>query len=330
MGQDLSRVERLLRIVHLIHSKSGLGAADIARELGCSERNVYRDIRSLNEIGIPCFHDPETGGYRVRNGFFMPPVDLTFEEALTLCVLLEHVPHEDQIPFFDTAQRAIEKIRSQLPEVTKEGLETLDEHIEIHLARGSTGDGFRDVYEDVRQAIATRRILRCRYDAAASSRGDADAIFELRPYCLVWHQRGWYVVGHHSGRDEIRNLKLNRFDYVELTDRPYLIPEDFSLRDYLGNAWRMIRGPIRHQVAVRFEADFADTVTETRWHPTQREEHHDDGRVTLRFQVDGLSEILYWVLGYGPGATVLEPKELAEKVRNLARATAARYDTEAG
>lgn len=42
--------------------------------------------------------------------------------------------------------------------------------------------------------------------------------------------------------------------------------------------------------------------------------------------VDGLEEIVWWVLGYGPGATVLEPPEFIERVRELLTATAKKYE----
>lgn len=299
--------------------------ANLAHEFDLSERNIYRDLQCLRDAGIPCEHDAEVGGYVIRKGFFMPSVELTFEEAMTLSVLLDHVPRDGQIPFFQTARQAIDKIRSQLPDPIKEELAPLDGHVMIDLARGQQGDGFRDVYQDVRDALHARRVLRCRYDAAKSKYDDGDAVFEFKTYALWWCQRGWYALGHHSGRGEIRRLKLNRFDYVEITEKPYAIPDDFRLRDHISLAWRMIRGDTRYKIAVRFEPDFADAVSETRWHPTQEEEWDDDGRVTLSFEVDGLEEIAYWVISYAAGATVLEPPELIERVRELAQATARRY-----
>jgi proteasome accessory factor B len=124
----------------------------------------------------------------------------------------------------------------------------------------------------------------------------------------------------------VRRLKLNRFTSVQVTYRPFAIPDSFDLHADLGNAWRMIRGDITYHVAVQFEPSFADTASETRWHPTQQEDWNiETGAVTLRFIVDGVDEIVWWVLGYGPNATVLEPPELAERVRALAQATAERY-----
>jgi predicted DNA-binding transcriptional regulator YafY len=95
-------------------------------------------------------------------------------------------------------------------------------------------DGPRDVYERVRIAIATKRMLRCGYDSVASQgRPDAPAgPFDLHPYALWYCQRAWYVVGRHGRHRAVRLLKLNRFTAIDLTDRLYAIPDDFRLSDH--------------------------------------------------------------------------------------------------
>ena len=329
MGRVYTRVHRLLRLIGAIQSRRGLNAGDLARLCEIHERTVYRDLDTLNASGVPCAFDPETNGYRIKGGFFMPPVELTFEEAMALVAVFEGVAAEGQVPFFGAAGRAAEKIRSQLPPAVLEALEPLDDHIRIDLPATMADESCRDVYDSVRKAIAERRALLCTYEAPGSSHPDGpadDEEFDFRPYSLWYCQRAFYAVGLHGGRGEIRRLKLNRFTSVTATDRPYAIPDDFDPRQDLGLAWRMIRGN-RHRIAVRFEPEFSDNASETRWHSTQEESWDDAGRVTLTFTVDGLEEIVWWVLGYGPGAMVLEPPELIERVRGLVRATAERYET---
>ncbi|MFP3345701.1 WYL domain-containing protein, partial [Halomonas sp. SIMBA_159] len=72
------------------------------------------------------------------------------------------------------------------------------------------------------------------------------------PYRLWFEQRAWYALGHHETHGELRCLKLNRFAAVEPTEQPYAIPDDFTLDDYRGDAWRMIRGDRVYDVAIRF------------------------------------------------------------------------------
>jgi proteasome accessory factor B len=327
----------LLRLITTVQSRRGLKVPDLARLCEVHERTIHRDLNAINAAGIPCGFDAESQGYRIGPSFFMPSIELTIEEGMAIVALLDDVGDGTQVPFLGAASRAAEKLRSQLPRAVLDSIDPVDSHVHIDLARAMGDDSALDVYNQVRDAIAQRRILRCRYDPAKYAdsnncdNADTNAIdgeFDLKPYDLWFCQRAWYVVGHHSGRNAIRRLKLNRFTSVQTTDRPFAIPDDFDLRADLGQAWRMIRGDKRHRIAIRFEPAFADAASETRWHPTQEEEwNHDTGQVTLRFSVDGLDEIVWWVLSYGPGATVLEPTELIERVRQLARATAGRYST---
>jgi proteasome accessory factor B len=104
-----------------------------------------------------------------------------------------------------------------------------------------------------------------------------------------------------------------------------MIPEDFSLARHLGNAWRMIRGQKTYRVELAFDPEFAETIADTHWHPTQEVIWNDDQSITFRCKVDGLEEIVWWVLSMGPHCVVNKPKELAEQVKELAAAMVANY-----
>jgi len=310
MSRQYTRVGHLFRLMQLIQSRKGLTIRDLADACERHERTIYRDLKTLNDSGVPCGFGKQSKGYRVQPGFFMPPLELKIEEAMAMVALLEQIGESTQILFLDAASIVAEKIRSQLPAAILREIQPLDDCVQIDLARRSADDSVREIYQPMRDAISRRRVLICTYDSIRSADDNAHRSFEFRPYSLWFCQRAWFAVGHHSRRNAIRRLKLNRFISVKLTDQPYEIPPDFDLRADLGNAWRMIRGDTRYHVAVCFEPDFADSASETRWHPTQEEEWDDKGRVTLRFTVDGLEDIVWWVLGYGPKATALGPPEL--------------------
>ncbi len=328
MGKRYTRVHRLLRLMRMIQASPSLKVGDLARNLETSTRSVFRDLDTLRASGVPCELDPVTGGYRVPRGFFMPPVELTFDEALALLVLMEHLPRGSSIPFVDQAGRVVEKVRCQLPPAIHEQLVSLDGRLHVDLARGMADDSPGEIYNEVRLAIANRRALKCLYEPNRTKEQPESFIF--KPYALWYCQRAWYVVGERRHQNGVRFLKLNRFILAEQTNIPCTVPDDFSLTQHLGNAWRMIRGDRRYEIAVRFRQPFAETVSETRWHPTQTEAWTDDQQsVTLRFTIDGLDEIVWWILGYGPGAEVLEPPELRELIRNKIAETSAIYEPSA-
>lgn len=326
MAKQYGRVHRLLQIMTLIRS-GRWDAKLLASELGTTVRNVYRDLKMLEGAGIPYYFDKELGCYQIRREFFLPPVDLTLQEALALVAAAAQIGGREQIPFLEPLAKASQKVLAHLPEPVKEQLSDAREHLAIELARYGPSGEVRDVYRDVQAAIATRRSLRCSYESAGSGRpGIHDGeCFRFDPYCLYWGQRAWYAVGVHHGRNEVRTLKLNRFVSVQQTDQPYVIPSDFSLQQHLGKAWRMIRGGRTYRIELLFDPEFAENVSDTRWHETQQEQWLDDGSVVLRFEVDGLDEIVWWVLSMGPHCVVRKPAELARRVRDLAMSTADLY-----
>ncbi len=91
-------------------------------------------------------------------------------------------------------------------------------------------------------------------------------------------------------------------------------PDKFSLDEYFGNAWGVFRGKESFDVEIEFTKEAAALVTETRWHKTQEVKRQPDGRAILSFQVDGLDEILWWVLGWSGRAKVIQPEKLREMV----------------
>lgn len=327
MPADYSRIHRLLRILTLIQGESIWSAERLAQACGVTVRTIYRDMKTLEGAGIPYFHDTQTNGYRVRRDFFMPPVQLTLDESLALVALGEHVGGRDQIPMTRAASRAVSKIRSVMPHGLRDELEQLDKHLAVKLAKAGPFDGFDDVYALVRQAIVKRRSLSCCYDSVQKSRSGngGEEYFLLDPYRLFFSKRAWYVVGHHHGRDEHRCLKLNRFTRIEPTRAAYEVPKDFDLDDQLGHAWQMIRGKKRYAVEVWFDAEFAETIADTHWHATQEIEWNDDGSILFRCTVDGLEEIVWWVMSMGPHCRVIKPRTLANKVRQMAENTLAKY-----
>lgn len=320
------RVHRLLKIISLIQTQAGWTAQRLASECGTSTRTLYRDLNALESAGVPYLHDGTASGYHMRSDFFMPPVNLTLEEALALVALGEQVGGQEQIPLLRAGAKAVTKIRSVLPVSVRDQIGQIEQHLSIHLAQAGPHDGFADVYELVRAAIARRRALRCGYESVKGGHGSRQSRdFLFKPYALLFSQRAWYTIGFHAGHRELRCLKLNRFTSCQLTTVTYDIPRGFRLSEYFGNAWRMIRGHKTYRVQLHFDAEVAENVTDTHWHPTQDIEWCEDGSITFRCTVDGLDEIVWWVLGYGPHCTVRKPKALAERVRKLVTATASRY-----
>jgi len=321
-----TRVHRLLQIVMLLQGRERLAPKDLAARCGVSARNIYRDLNELKAAGIPVKHDRVWGGYRLAGAFFMPPIHLSVEEALALAALATDLAANEQIPFLGAAARALHKVVACLPEGVGRELAARSRELAIRTGPSMERDGFNELYQRVQTALGEGRVLRCRYDPQGDARRSGEE-FEFRPAALFFSVRAWYAIGRRSDRRDLRCLKLSRFAKLDLSDKRYEPPTDFSIDEYLGNAWRMIRGDTDIDVELHFDAAFTPNIVETRWHRTQKIDEQPDGSCVLRCAVSGFEEIVWWILGYGPHCRVVKPKALAERVATLARETADQYAT---
>jgi len=319
-----TRIHRLLRLITLIQGSAQLNAAKLAEICAASERNIYRDLKELEGAGVPIAFDKETGGYSLRRDFFLRPVDFTLEEAMALVLIGREVGQTEQLPHATEAGKAIEKLLATLPAPIREMVDELLPRMSVDLAR-TANEPTAEVYTRIRQAITDKRALQCKYESPLRKSKDGAGGFRFDPYGLYFGQRAWYAVGLHHGHAEVRTLKLTRFLQCKSLDKPYFIPDDFSLDKHFGRAWRMVPSGKLYNIRLHFDAKMAETVADTHWHDSQDVTWNDDGSIEMRFRVDGLEEIIWWIMSYGPHCRVIEPGELRTRIAELHAKAVALY-----
>jgi predicted DNA-binding transcriptional regulator YafY len=83
MAEDKPRLARLTAIITQLQSKRIVTAKGISEKHSVSIRTIYRDIRTLEKSGIPIVIE-EGRGYSIKDGYKIPPVMFTQEEANAL------------------------------------------------------------------------------------------------------------------------------------------------------------------------------------------------------------------------------------------------------
>ncbi len=78
----MNKTERQLAIILELQRTNVVKAEDLAKKLETSVRTIYRDVQALSEAGVPIIG--ATGfGYSLVEGYFLPPVNFTVEEAVS-------------------------------------------------------------------------------------------------------------------------------------------------------------------------------------------------------------------------------------------------------
>src|SRR5689334_12039342 len=128
----MNRIDRLLGIVTMLQSKKYVPAEKIADKFQISVRTVYRDVKALCELGIPVSFEAARG-YFVVQGYFLPPVSFTSEEANAL-LLTESLVYGFTDKSIQTHySTALNKIKAVLRSSQKEKLDVLDSSIKMQM-----------------------------------------------------------------------------------------------------------------------------------------------------------------------------------------------------
>lgn len=319
--KPITRLVRLLRLLELEGTRS---AKELMKATGASRRTLFRDLESLREAGIEVAYSRRAGGYQLAEPCGFSAGELTSDELVSLVVLAEQVGNDQHVPFFEPAGTAARKLQSNMAGKEKAQLAELAAAITLVPNGVADLEAKSQLFRQLLEARRGRRVLRMRY----ASLTEWETIHtKLRPYQLIYSRHSWHVIGRSSVHREVRTFKLSRIETLELLDESYTLPRGFSLRRYLGHAWRIIpeRGSDLN-VAIRFSPLVATNVSEVIWHPTQRLEPQADGSLVFHATVSGVNEISWWILGYADQAEVLRPARLRKLVADRARAMAKMYD----
>ena len=312
----LSRVSRVIQILTTLQAGKNYGIKDLSKIFQTSRRTIFRDLKELQAIGVPYHYDGATGGYTVDPEFFLPPIDLNLQEALSLLLLVHKARKQIQVPFENSTLLAALKIENNLPAKLRQYCNTALRNISVQPVAQAPMKQLDRTFSQLQKALAQKR----KVDICYHSLFEGKIInVELCPYHLVYNHRAWYVLGFSGLHKSIRTFKLNRIKELRTLDKCFLGGVNFDLYDYFGKAWAMIPEGVIYDIKLWFLPKVAENVTEVQWHSTQEAIRNADGSAIVEFRVDGLEEIIWWILGYGDQVQVLAPKALREKIVRIAK-----------
>lgn len=317
------RLARLLKFLQLVLGRGQWTPKTLAAELECSDRTLHRMRETLELAGVPLFFSREENAYRVRPDFRFPALHLDEDEALGQATATA-VAGSDALHLGPVAAPTTRKLIDTAGEHVRRVLEDAARLTEV-MDLKIVGDARqRETIRTAQWALLTGKMLSGKY---RSPYEPGPVAVKLHPYRVALVKQAWYLIARPDGEEQPRTYRIVRFQTLKLWDRAAVVPADFDLKGYFGNAWSVYRGAVTHDIELRFSPDAADAVLETTWHHTQQSRREADNSVTLTFRVDGLNEVVRWVLGWAGRVRVVGPAELRELVLDHhRRAVAANAD----
>lgn len=308
----MNKTDRMLALVLELQRKGRQRAADLARTFETSTRTIYRDVQALCEAGVPVVGSPGQG-YWLAEGYFLPPVSFTAEEAVALLMGASFIERHFDAGYREAAGSSRAKLEAILPEAVKADAERIIAGMKLIVPRrdGSRPEEERKL-ELLRRAVLEERTVRFRYvKKFAGPDGARESVREADPYGLVFTGSVWMLLAFCRFRQGLRHFRLSRLSDLELTDERFRRPAGFDLSAYSPPDDRTLR------VRIRVRSEFAGRVKEDAGFWLETEEAEDEGRV-LTLRIRQVEEVLSTVLGWGAEAVVLEPEALRRKIREEA------------
>lgn len=129
----MRRKSRLFALAEALRARrTGVTAEVLADRFGVTVRTIYRDLASLQDAGLPLRADRgRGGGYALDHSYQLPPINLTAREAALLVVLGRMAIEQRLVPFAETLESALDKVRSVLTRSAQRELLTLLAELQV-------------------------------------------------------------------------------------------------------------------------------------------------------------------------------------------------------
>lgn len=225
MAEDKPRLARLTAILTQLQSKQIVTAKAIAEKHQVSIRTIYRDIRTLEKSGIPIVTE-EGKGYSMMEGYNLPPVMFTQEEANALITVEQLIKKNKDQSLVEQYENAITKIKSILKNGQKTETELLSDRI---LVRDNTENEKTSNYLiQLQSAIANYQLVKIKYLSLEKNQSQR----EIEPFALYTTQGNWLLIAFCHLKNDFRAFRLDCIQNLQRSNSQFE-PHKMTLQEYL-------------------------------------------------------------------------------------------------
>ena len=304
----MNRIDRLQAILIQLQSKRVITAQEMADRFAVSLRTIYRDIRALEEGGVPI--GAEAGiGYFLSEGYHLPPVMFTREEASALLmagkIFEKHTDKNLQSHFQD----ALYKVKAVLDMDKKEELEDLESKISID----PFGWQFKDhsanlMVSKIQSILPHKKLAKIIYHASYSGESSERVV---EPIGLCFYSNQWHLIAFCQLRNDYRDFRTDRIEKLEIVKGRFSRTDHLSLQNYLD---QLQHGTDLQIVKVRFDKEIVKFIDEVKFQFGWVDQTEIENKIEMKFAVMSLDLIARWLLMSGKHFKVVSPDSLKVRV----------------
>lgn len=299
------KIYRMIGILSILLQHERVSAPYLAKKFEVSRRTIMRDVEELCKAGIPIMTTQgKNGGISIPDGYKIDRALLTPDEMRSILAGLRSL---DSVSKTNRYVQLMEKLSAG-----NSGILAGDQHILIDLSSWHK-NSLPPKIEMIHSAIDLKRKVSFRY---FSPKGESRRIVE--PYYLIFHWSSWYVYGWCCNRESFRLFKLNRMTELKMDDvferREVSTPNLSEERVF----------PAKYDVKAIIDPRFKWRLIEE--YGIDSFEEQKDGKLMFSSGFTDYESIICWILSFGGGAELLEPKDVRRCLLKIGKNLQKRYD----
>ena len=221
----MSQLSRLISILTLLRSKRLLTAVELAEKYEVSTRTIYRDIRKLEDAGIPIY-TIEGRGYSLMDHYTVAPVQFTEKQANALITAQHIVNQSKDASFVKDFNEALIKIKSVFRNSIQEKSELL--HDKLYVINWQYEEFSSDALSEIQLAITNFNYVEINYQKA----NDYEVTFrKIEPCAMYSAEHKWILVAWCHLRNDYRAFRIDRIKHFKILHEKF---EDrkFNIQSY--------------------------------------------------------------------------------------------------
>lgn len=233
----MNRLDRLTSIITQLQSRRTVRAKDIAERYEISLRTVYRDIRSLEEAGIPIIGEAGIG-YSMQEGYRLAPIMFTRAEATALITAEKLVTKLTEVNTAGLFSSALDKIRSVLDSSDQDYLNHMEGKIEV--VQNTFPQDIvtqEDVFKVIMEGLGGHLVMDLQYFAQYKQEETKRTI---EPMGVFYVNRYWHLIAFCRLKNDYRDFRFDRIKKISTTEIRFKTKHP-SLKNYLNDQYKHIK-----------------------------------------------------------------------------------------
>jgi predicted DNA-binding transcriptional regulator YafY len=221
---DTTRLSRLVAIMTQLQTRRIITAASLAGKFDVSVRTIYRDIKALEQAGVPVLAE-EGKGYTLMEGYKIPPIMFSENQANALILVEQLVLKNKDSSLIKDYNEAIDKVKAVLGLTQKNKANLLADRTRFkqNIDRERNSNNI----SQLQFALTNFCLTQIEYSNALNK--TTSRIIE--PFALISTTENWLLIAWCHLRKEFRYFRLDRITKMNILNEKFE-PHKMTLQEY--------------------------------------------------------------------------------------------------